>query len=324
MFPLTSYIDESIASWPPAMRRVFHRYIRRFYRETDGRTDAEDTVRTQPYWLLFPAWLVRKYGEKRPNCIGEGKLNDILWGQYGVFLAVRIKDDLFDGQTSASSLLEAADHFLAEACKVFSQHIGDRNRFWEIFSDSLKETSQAIIEVDALERRRRVSLTQLRDGHARVSSVFKIGAAAVCCLAEHPEHMKHISDAFDHLAIAGQILDDFQDIDEDFRQGRLNYAARFILGSSRQTATRREDALHAIAERLLYSDSATRLFAEVIGHVHMTSRKLAPLRMPETDDYICQYAQSLERTADAIGRERARYIFRMNSEGNSKSRPGKK
>lgn len=322
MFPLSSYIESSIASWPPAMRQVFYRYIRRFYRETDRRVDSEDTVRTQPYWLLFPAWLVRKYAEKRPNCVGEKLLNDILWGQYCVFLAVRIKDDLFDGQTSASSLLGAADHFSAEACSVFSRHIGNRNRFWDMFSGHLKETSLAIIEVDAMQRRRRVSLTQLREGHARVSSIFKIGSAAVCCLAEHPEHMKHVSDAFDHLAVAGQILDDFQDIDEDYRQGRLNYAARFILGASRQTSLRREDALHAIAERLLYSDSAARLFAEVIGHVHVTSRKLAPLRLPETDDYICQYAESLERTADAIGRERARYIFGMNSAGDAKSKPG--
>jgi len=233
---------------------------------------------------------------------------------------VRIKDDLFDGQTSASSLLGAADHFLEEGCGIFSRHVPKGNCFWDFFSGYLKETSAAIIDVDAMQRRRRVSLTRMRDGHARVSSIFKIGSAAVCCLADHPNDLHHISEAFDRLAIAGQILDDFQDMDEDFRQGRLNYAARFILGAARQTAMRREDALHHIAERLLYSDSAARLFAEVIGHVHMTSRLLSPLRLPETEEYVTEYTRSLERTAEAVGRVRAHRILGLQWNNSAKSK----
>lgn len=309
MFPLHSYIEDSIAAWPPTMRRDFRRYIRRFYRESRGRAECDDPIRSQPYWLLFPVWLARKYADAPSNGIGEGALNDILWGQYSVFLSVRIKDDLFDGQTSASSLLEAADHFLAEAGRVYSRHIGEGDRFWEMYSEYLNETAQGIIDVDAMQRLRRVSLSRMRDGHARVSSIFKIGSAAVCCLTDHQDHMTHVGDACDRLAIAGQILDDFQDIEEDFRQGRLNYAARFILGTSRQTAAWREDALHQIAERLLFSESAARLFAEVIGHVHMTSRMLAPLRLPETEEYVTEYARSLERTAEAVGRVRVDRIF---------------
>ncbi len=309
MFPLRSYIEDSIASWPSTMRRDFRRYIRRFYRESRGQTECDDPIRSQPYWLLFPVWLARKYADAPSNRIGKGALNDILWGQYCVFLSVRIKDDLFDGQTSASSLLGAAEHFLNEASGVFSRCVGNGDRFWEMYAEHLRETSQAIIEVDAMQRLRRVSLRRMRDGHARVSSIFKIGSAAVCCLTDHPDHMTHVADAFDRLAIAGQILDDFQDIEEDFRQGRLNYAARFILGASRQTATWQEDALHHIAERLLFSDSAARLFAEVIGHVHMTTRLLAPLRLPETEEYVAEYARSLERTAAAVGRVRVHRIF---------------
>ncbi len=309
MFPLHSYIEESIASWPLTMRREFRKYIRRFYRETRGRTGRDDPIRTQPYWLLFPVWLARKYAGPPSNRIAGSMLNDILWGQYCVFLSVRIKDDLYDGQTSASSLLGAADYFLTEAHNVFSRHIGNGDRFWDIFSGNLDETSQAIIEVDAMQRLRRVSLTRMRDGHARVSSIFKIGSAAVCCLTDHPDHMTHVAEACDRLAVAGQILDDFQDIEEDFRQGRLNYAARFILGAARQTAAWRENALHHIAERLLFTESAARLFAEVIGHVHMTSRLLAPLRLPETEVYVAEYARSLERTAEAVGRVRVDRIF---------------
>lgn len=309
MFPLHSYIEDSIASWPPTMRREFRRYIRRFYRETRGRTGCDDPIRSQPYWLLFPVWLARKYARAPSDRIGKVALNDILWGQYCVFLSVRIKDDLYDGQTSASSLLGAADYFLTEAYNVFSRHIANGDRFWDMFSENLNETSQAIIEVDAMQRLRRVSLARMRDGHARVSSIFKIGSAAVCCLTDHPDHMTHVAEASDRLAIAGQILDDFQDMEEDFRQGRLNYAARFILGASRQTATWRDDALHHIAERLLYSDSAARLFAEVIGHVHMTSRLLAPLRLAETEEYVAEYTRSLEGTAEAVGRVRVDRIF---------------
>jgi len=309
MFSFASRLESSMRGWPQAMKCDFRAYIRRFQCDSGGR--SMHPGHTLPYWLLLPAWLTSAYNDARPTTktITGRTLNDVLWGQYCVFLSVRIQDDLFDRQTSFASLLFAGDQFLADACDVLFRHAGHSDRFRKIFIASLKETLRSIMEVDAMQRRTRVSLKALRTGHARVSSIFKIGSAAVCCLAERWRDFPKIAAACDELAVAGQTIDDFQDIDEDFRDKRLNYAARFLLGTSNPAAVGTKDTLHRIAERLLFSNRTDRLFTEIISHIQAAHEALAPLGLKETERYFDEYTRSLKRTASAVGRERVRRIF---------------
>ena len=138
----------------------------------------------------------------------------------------------------------------------------------------------------------------------RVGQVYSV--IAVCYLAGCARDFSLVEAAADELAIAGQIFDDFLDIDEDLGRGRLNYAARFILGSPARAGAKPEDAVTLIAQRLIYSDRAARLFDEVIGHVEAARHALAPLKLPEAGKYFSDYVRSLETTAAALGAERAR------------------
>ena len=159
--------------------------------------------------------------------------------------------------------------------------------------------------MDAMQRRRRVSLRQMRIGHARVASIFKIGSAAVCHLAGRAREFSVVEAAADDLAVAGQIFDDFLDMAEDASRGHLNYAARFILGASVPADAGSEKVVNLIADRLIRSDRVGRLFDEIIGHAEAARHALAPLNLPEAEPYFSDYRRALEATAAALGRERA-------------------
>lgn len=306
------------------MKSDFRAYIRRFQCGPDNASASADETRTLPYWLLLPGWLAAAYNRRAPASekITERTLNDVLWGQYCVFLSVRIKDDLFDRQASSTMLLFAADQFMADSCNILFRHIGQSDRFRKTFTELLKATLQSIMEVDAMQRRARVSLKAMRIGHARVSSIFKIGSAGLCCLADRWRDFSRVAAACDELAVAGQIIDDFQDIDEDLRDGRINYAARFLLGTANSARAGSADTRRRLAERLLFSNRTGRLIARIGDHIRTAHDALAPLGLKETDTYCTEYQRSLKRVADAISRERLRQICRFDSKSESKNISG--
>jgi hypothetical protein len=217
---------------------------------------------------------------------------------------------LYDEQGITSKLFFAADLFLTEAFATFHKHLGQSPKFWDTCADSIQESILAFWEVDAMQKRQQVSFKEMRSGHARIASIFKIASAAVCYLAGRRHDYSIVETALDELAIAGQILDDFQDMDEDIKQGRLNYAARFILGSSAKTGAKSGDASSLVAERILYSDRVARLFEEIAEHVESSYSTVARLKIPEAAKYYSNYKQSIKKTADALDRERMRHIFR--------------
>ncbi len=309
MISLTTRLGSMSQSWPPSIRRELNRYIRRFYREGGRACDNVGDIHRQPYWFFLPTWLRKKYNQETSSKISKKVLDDILWAQYCVFLSIRIKDDMYDGEEIATPLFFAADQFLSEACDILFRHLNGVPRFWPIFTGSLKETITAFWEVDAMQQRGRVSLRRMRVGYARVSSIFKIGSAAICYLAGHGRDVSIVESASDELAIAGQILDDFHDMDEDMSRKRLNYAARFILGSTQPRGEGREDTLQLLAERLLYTDRVTRLFDEVIGHVQAAENSLIRLKLSGAEQYFPAYVESLEILRDKLREEQANRIF---------------
>jgi len=309
MISLTTRLGSISQSWPPSIRRELNRYIRRFYRKGGCENAGLNDIHRQPYWFLLPTWLRKKYNHNTSSRISKKVLDDILWAQYCVFLSIRIKDDLYDGEEIASPLFFAADQFLSEACDVLFRHLKGVPRFWPIFTGSLKETITAFWEVDALQQRDRVSLTRMKIGYARVSSIFKIGSAAICHLAGHGRDISTVESATDELAIAGQMLDDFHDMNEDLSRKRLNYAVRFLLGSSGPYGENREDTLQLLAERVLYTDRVTRLFDEVIGHVQAAESSLNRLELSGAEQYFPAYVESLEILRDKLREKQANRIF---------------
>src|SRR5207244_2505089 len=100
-----------IKSWPPTIGRDLSMYSEARRRPASGRRSA----RRDRYWTSLPVWLLKHPRFAAPRRGGHAFLEDILWGQYCLFLFVRIHDDLFDRQAQSPALLFMADGLLVES-----------------------------------------------------------------------------------------------------------------------------------------------------------------------------------------------------------------
>jgi hypothetical protein len=310
MFSLKDRLEKSLQSWPSAMTKDFRAYFRQLHERSREPTGYNKGTGKLPFWLLLPIWLTEKYNKKRTkNLLDTHFLNDILWGQYCLFLSIRIKDDLHDRQAESFSLIFGADQFLIEAYSVFSQYMRQATPFWDIYRGCLEETTRGIVNVDKLQRSPNTAPKRLRDGYANVSSLFKIASAAVCFQVDRTKDFSAVSTFADSVAIAGQILDDLQDIDEDLQRDRFNYAAIHLLRRSKKKHTHSKQALNRITENMLYTNGINSLLDEIDAHILTADKAAKSLRISEAEKYLQDYHEMLSSLRHSHHRERVKLIF---------------
>lgn len=223
-------LDKCIYSWPDSMARDLRRYLRDLRRRVFARKRTATSEARSPYWIPLPQWLARKYRrDAGSRNITQRFISDVMWGQYCLFLFLRIQDDVFDGQADFPSLIYASDQFLFEAESLFLKYFSGTSPFWDIYHDCLRRSTRGIIQADRLQRTVHTKCENLLGKYAEVSSIFKVGSAAVCVRADRMKDFVHITRFADELAKAGQILDDFEDVVEDLERKRFNYAAIVLL-----------------------------------------------------------------------------------------------
>jgi hypothetical protein len=227
-----------------------------------------------PYWVLLPGWL------------GDAEsLEDILWAQYLLFLAVRVQDDLYDGQAAGSPLIYAANLLFVEADRTLDDRFAGDAAIRRVVRHSIETTTRAIVEVDA---RQRTPAGFGRDdlpAYARVAEVFKVGATAACMKLRRSGELTAVGRYCDALAIAGQILDDLSDVEEDLRDGRLNFASTVLLGED-GACDSLEKKLKKIGQGLLLEERTSLLMSEVRGQLDHAAAAAASLRLAQASDYV--------------------------------------
>jgi hypothetical protein len=290
--------------WPPLLAREARAYLATG--TPRGRAPTALGVPLLYSWLLLPTWLAGRLKPK-PARADRRFLADVLWAQYALFLGVRVHDDLVDRQAQSAWLVYVGDRFLLEAEQALARHTFD-DRFWMLYRQYLGETLDGIAEVDALQRRRRPSRAALARGYARVSAIFKIGSAAVLSRYGRLDWRAPLSAYKDHLAIASQILDDAEDLDEDLRRDRCNYVAAALQprrGRLASPAARRA----AIERAIIVDDGLTPVLDEVARHVRAAGRIVAPLRLPAADAHIAAHLDHVESLRAGVHRARVRRVF---------------
>ena len=255
--PLLRRTRAFVRSRPAPTRRVLEDYLRR---GSGGRPSAW----MAPYWMVLPRWLAAKFGAPAPRIVG-----DIVWGQYCLYAYVRMHDDVMDGQGASAGLVIAAETFLVEAERTCAAHVRD-DAFWRFFRNSLEETAHGILEVDARQRRARYLFAACSPPTRGVAAIFKVGSAAIC-LPRRRKELERVGRCADHLAIAGQLLDDLEDVDEDSSNGRQNAAARLLLG---------RDTDRPIARAIVTAQGSETLLTMVEREVEKARIALAPLASP--------------------------------------------
>ena len=90
----------------------------------------------------------------------------------------------------------------------------------------------SIILTDKLQRKRKTKVKDLLQAYADVAAIFKIGITAICEKKKDFTRLKLFYKFADELAIISQLFDDFYDILEDLKLGKINSAVRIILDTA--------------------------------------------------------------------------------------------
>ncbi len=283
-----------LRSFPRPLQETVRPYLRGLRRRSSAQRYPD-----RKYWTVIPEILIRSLSSAgRP--VGSF-LDDLRWGQYCIFLHVRIYDDLLDGHVGASRLRVAADLTLADGRKAFARHFGPRSSFWRVFTDLLAVTVKAIAAVDILQRRLRPPTVILRQ-YANISAVFKIGLAAACIHSDRRKQYKQMARCFDAIAIAGQIIDDLEDFEEDLRRRRFNSVAAILARTFRDGASP-PDLEHRLAGALLYGDGTARVMQVLTGQLDRAEKALHGLRLPEVRRYLSEERLAVARLSDSLQRK---------------------
>lgn len=287
-----------------SIKRVWAEYDKQ--RLSDAFNDV--SLLSQPYWKLLPVWLAQGYSRRR---IPRAVLNDILWGQYCLFKAIRIQDDLFDGHADSPSLIYVSDQFLIEAERVFAKHFEKSSPFWRDYRSALRITTQAIVEVDALQKKPGVSPHRLLNLFPQVNSIFSIGplavSAAVRGQAKYKQRILRLTRSF---AIIGQVVDDFKDLKQDLDRKRYNYVAACLLSKKRRWHGRKGISAH-ISQRLLNPAETSRLFHVMYREFEQAEKDLRALlgEHKEALHYLHNYRLSVEKLEKELHIQRVRFLL---------------
>jgi hypothetical protein len=307
---IEDFLRRLVLRWPAEMQQAFRRYMGRWPEQKTGVRKYPQLPFCDPYWLLIPAWLSGTINSgKGQSRIGRTVLNDILWGQYCLFLSVRIQDDLFDRHVRSRALIYAADQFFLEAGRIFERHFRNRPLFWKYYYGYLEETTLAIVAADGLQKSRLNKPALLLNEYARVSSLFKIGMAAVCLLGKRERQLTALTEAADFLAKAAQIADDVEDSLDDLRSGRLNYAVQILLREVKVIPRRQADLEKLIAGKMIYSKGINRLFGEIAKNLKLAESHLTQLNHCDSAKYFEKTYATLARGRDKFHAERVKIIF---------------
>ncbi len=274
------------------------------------RLPLRSRLHTQPYWITLPIAL-EGHTAGRWVALGPRRtfLQDILCAQHYLYLSVRIRDDLLDGQAAGRMLAGIADQLDRRAEEILGTHFDRTSEFWRYLRAYTRETQEGIAEVAERQRRVGGAPERMLDGFARTSSIFKIGSVAVCMRSGRMKQFHKIETIADQLAIGGQIIDDVRDLVEDLQGGRYNYAVQMLLkdyGRSESSA----DVFKEVLSALLNPRNLKEVISVAVRHFKTAHQLLKRLRLHELYDVPVVHQKAAEALLDYVHRRRIELLFR--------------
>lgn len=312
MSSVATQLQEFVDSLPRPAAQEMTRYLLSVPVKPPRRLPPVSQLHSQPYWIAFPVALANHtVRQPRPAAHRRTFLHDILCAQYYIYLAVRIRDDLFDGQAEGRRLSGVADLLELAADEKLSAHFEGSSAFWKLSRAYRRETAKGIREVDELQQRAGRSSGKMLQGFAHTSSIFKIGSAAVCVATGRVRLMRTIETIFDHLAIGGQIIDDVKDIVEDLKRGRYNYAVQMLLKDYGRACSPLEVSRHVLTA-LLNPQNAEEVVSVAEHHFRHAYQLLKRLGLRELNDVPLLQQRAAEDLMKDVQLRRVVLLFKRN------------
>lgn len=259
-------------------------------------------------WLLLPEWLSARLAPA-PFAGERHFLADVQWGQYALFLFIRIHDDLVDRQVRSPWLVYVADRYLVESETAFGRHVNAS--FWPVFRELVRETLDGIAEANDLQRRTQPPPERLLEAYTRVSSIFKAASAAVLMRHRRTRLFPRVFRFQDQLAAASQIIDDLADLDEDLADRRRNYVAARLAGPGRRAPSGRRAFAGLIDRRILVDNALAPVLREADRRLAEAGRAIAPLRLDPAERYVARLRHGLDTLGRALHAARVRQLMRL-------------
>jgi len=304
-------LQRFLKAWPPALADDFVQHYLHLLKPGREHKNPAGQDDPYPFWILLPGWLQRKY-VKIPGESDTVFFSELLWAEYCFFLCIRVQDDLFDRQAEEPALVFAANLFLLEAEKVLSHYFPADSAFWNMFRAAQKKTIYAIMENAALQRSRQKSPDKLLAGYAKLSTHFSIAPAAVCLRYRRMRDFPLVTKFSIALAVAGQIVDDLTDIEEDLRGGRCNYAAQRLLANHSTKTMPAKNLAAIIAKEMLLSPGITALFEEIRRYLKRAEQAIKPIGLKEAAQLVKRYQSGMQQMQVRFQASRADFILKRN------------
>lgn len=183
-----------------------------------------------PTWITLPVALHAAWSDPAAD-EPEPVMLDVLWGQYALFLAVRLQDDLLDRHHGDLRLQFVADRFLVESLQALQPLPQLDASFWMQYRHWLRDTTDAILEVDHLCRTPGAFTAAHLPLHGKVGAIFRVGGLAICRLCVRPWEAAWLGALQQQLSVFSQIVDDLDDAAEDLRAGRYTFVVNTLTGA---------------------------------------------------------------------------------------------
>jgi hypothetical protein len=253
-FSIAARMEALLKELPPVEARGLHDYCRSVPIPPPTAKAMANPVDALPFWLAFPVLLAG--GTALRVSIERQLLDDILWGEYCLYISFRIEDDVRDGQASDASLAAFGRIMKDRAWQAFAPHFSENDEFVRLFDSHVQETREGIAAAERLQEEFISEPDRLLPEYAHTGAIFRIGFSAVCLAGERQDILPLLSAAADYLAIGGQIVDDIHDCIEDLLAGRYNYALQKIYAASCESGSIDRRILPAIPSGVLIGEIA--------------------------------------------------------------------
>lgn len=262
-----------------------------------------------PNWISLPMWLDQGWAEERGEPLASDVLTEVLWGQYALFLCIRLQDDLLDGAREDLHLMLVADHFLLESLQAFQRFPELDDTFWAFYRECVRHTVNGDLEVERLEREPGRFTSAHLGLHAQVSSVLKVGAAAVGRLHGRARDVAWLSRFQDHLAVFHQIEDDLDDLVPDLMGGRFTWVANTMLAAEPGESLTPDERGRRLGEGFMRPERGEAIFEELRRIARAANAEVppsAPQAIHEVGKALFTATDELERS---MHEARVRWVF---------------
>jgi len=246
-------------------------------------------------------------GEEARTSCDDGSTEEVLeavWVQLCIYYALRIQDDLVDGDIPVSFHLIGANFFFVEALRCFIKLLPGTEHVMA-FHSLLNETSLAAVNIEQRSRSCSKDLSEMETAYQNLASALMYAIYILLHRRKQGAEYAVLRQCLSRIHMIEQIIDDLTDIQGDLDHGRFSLAVQLLLAHR----DIHEDALQNVSHYLSDAIRTNNDFEHVLRYsqeVLLLSKGCTNARYSRLIHELCSGLENrLVQIGDALERKRA-------------------